>query len=85
MTISGLKGYFEEHDYEKDIIFGSKKIKYLTIIFINEYQKFIYKEISKRTNKNINRNYVKIKFESKDDDISLNILVDIHNLVLLVN
>ena len=24
-TISGLKGYFEEHDDEKDTIFGSKK------------------------------------------------------------
>ena len=34
-TISGLTGYFEEHDYEKDIIFGSKKIKYLTVTFIN--------------------------------------------------
>ena len=83
-TISGLKGYFEEHDYEKDIIFGSKKIKYLTIIFINEYQKFMYKDILKKINKNINRNYVKIKFESKDDDIPLNILVDIHNLVLSI-
>ena len=44
----------------------------------------MYKEILKRINKNINRNYVKIKFESKDDDIPLNILVDIHNLVLSI-
>ena len=44
----------------------------------------MYKEILKRINKNINRNYVKIKFESKDDDIPLNILVDIHKLVLSI-
>ena len=44
----------------------------------------MYKEILKRINKNINRNYVKIKFESKDDDIPLNNLVDIHNLVLSI-
>ena len=43
-TISGLKGYFEEHDDEKDIILGPKKTKYLTIIFTSEYQKFMYKE-----------------------------------------
>ena len=63
LTISGLKGYFEEHDDEKGIILGSKKTKYLTIIFTSEYQKFMYKEIFKKINKDINRNYVKIKFE----------------------
>ena len=45
MSISGLKGYFEEHDGESDIVLGPKKTKYLTIIFTNEYQKFIYKEV----------------------------------------
>ena len=45
LPISGLKGYFEEHDGEKDIILGPKKTKYLAIIFTNEYQKFMYKEI----------------------------------------
>ena len=44
-TISGLKGYFEEHDDESNIILGPKKTKYLTIIFTSEYQKFMYKEI----------------------------------------
>ena len=43
LSISGLKGYFEEHDGERDIVFGPKKTKYLTIIFTNEYQKFMYK------------------------------------------
>ena len=42
----------------------------------------MYKEILKKK-KNINRNYVKIKFESKDN-VPLNILVNIHNLVLVV-
>ena len=83
LSIDGLKGYFEEHDGERNIIFESKKTKYLTIIFTSEYQKFMYKEILKKINKNINRNYVKIKFESRDD-IPLNILIDIHNLVLAI-
>ena len=83
LSISGLKGYFEEHDGESDIVLGPKKTKYLTIIFTNEYQKFIYKEILKKINKNINRNYIKIKFES-NDNVPLNILVNIHNLVLVV-
>ena len=48
LSISGLKGYFEEHDDEKDIILGPKKTKYLTIIFTREYQKFMYKEILKK-------------------------------------
>ena len=80
LSISGLKGYFEEHDGKSDIAFGHKITKYLTIIFTNEYPKFMYKEILIKINKNINRNYIKIKFESKDD-VPLNILVNIHNLV----
>ena len=43
----------------------------------------MYKEILKKSGKDINRNYVKIKFESRDN-VSLNILVNIHNLVLAV-
>ena len=65
------------------MVFGLKKTKYLTIIFTNEYQKFIYKEILIKINKDSNRNYVKIKFES-NDNVPLNILVNIHNLVLAV-
>ena len=83
LSVSGLKGYFEEHDGESDIVFGPKKTKYLTIIFTNEYQKCMYKEILIKIYKDINRNYVKIKFES-NDNVPLNILVNIHNLVLAV-
>ena len=53
---SGLKGYFEEHYSEIDVVFGPKSTKYLTIIFTNEYQKFMYKEILKKINKDINKN-----------------------------
>ena len=83
LSISGLKGYLEEHYSEIDVVFGPKSTKYLTIIFTNEYQKFMYKEILITINKDINNNYVKIKFES-NDDVPLNILVNIRNLVLAV-
>ena len=83
MAIDGLKGYFEEHDDASNTIFGSKKDKYLTIIFTNEHQKLLYKEIFKKINKNINRNYVKIKFETTDK-LALNILVNIYTLILVV-
>ena len=43
----------------------------------------MYKEIFKKINKNINRNYITIEFES-NDNVPLNILVNIHNLVLPV-
>ena len=83
LAIDGVKGYFEEHDDESNIILGPKKTKYLTIIFTSEYQKFMYKEILKKINKDINRNCVQIKFES-NDNAPLNILVNIRNLVLVV-
>ena len=83
MAIDGLKGYFEEHDDANNTIFGSKKDKYLTIIFTNEHQKLLYKEILKKINKNIIGNYVKIKFESTDK-LSLNILVNLCTLILVV-
>ena len=83
LAIDGLKGYFEEHDDANNTIFGSKKDKYLTIIFTNEHQKLLYKEIFKKNNKYISRNYVKIKFESTDK-LPLNILVNICTLILVV-
>ena len=43
----------------------------------------MFKEILIKINKDINKNYVKIKFES-NDDVPLNILVNISNLVLAV-
>ena len=48
LAIDGLKGYFEKHDNANNKIFGSKKDKYLTIIFTNEHQKLLYKEILKK-------------------------------------
>ena len=83
LAIDGLKGYFEEDDDENNTIFRSKKNKYLTIIFSNEHQKLMHKEIFKKINKNINRNYLKIKFESTDN-VPLNNLVNIHTLILVV-
>ena len=84
MAIDGLKGYFEEYDDANNTIFGSKKDKYLTIILTNEHQKLLYKEILKKIYKNINRNYVKIKFESTDK-LPLNILVNICTLISLLD
>ena len=93
MSIDNLKGYFEEH-YDKNNIVGrvkdkdnivgkDKKIKYLIIIFTSEYQKLMYTKIFKKINKDVYKNYVKIKFDS-NDNVPLNILVKIHTLVLSV-
>ena len=43
----------------------------------------MYTEILEKNNKYINKNYVKIKFES-NDNVPLNILVNIHTLILVV-
>ena len=43
----------------------------------------MFTEILKRIDKDINKKYVKIKFES-NDNVPLNILVNIHILVLVV-
>ena len=83
MTIDNLKGYFEEHDDKDNIVGRAKNNKYLTIIFTSEYQKLMYTEILKKINKDVNKNYVKIKFES-NDHVPLNILGNIHTLVLVV-
>ena len=83
LAIDNLKGYFEEHDDKNNIVGKAKNNKYLTIIFKSEYQKLMYTEIFKKINKDINKNYVKIKFESKDD-VPLNILVNIYTLVHVV-
>ena len=67
MAIDNLKGYFEENDDKNNIVGKAKNNRYLTIIFTSEYQKLIYTEILKKINKDINKNYVKIKFESNDN------------------
>ena len=43
----------------------------------------MHTEQLKKINKDIDKNYVKIKFES-NDNVPLNILVNIHTLVLVV-
>ena len=83
LAIDNLKGYFEEHINKNNIVGKAKNNKYLSIIFTSEYQTFMYTEILKKINKDINKNYVKIKFES-NDNVPLNILVNIHTLVLVV-
>ena len=93
LSIDNLKGYFEEHDdknnivgrvKDKDNIVGKdKKIKYLIIIFTSEYQKLMYTKILKKINKDVNKSYVKIKFDS-NNNVPLNILGNIHTLVLSV-
>ena len=50
----------------------NKNDQYVTIIFTSKYQELIYTEILKKINKDINKNYVKIKFES-DNVLPLNI------------
>ena len=82
-TIDNLKGYFEQYD-DKDIILGkAKNYPYLTIIFTSEYQKTMFTEILKKINKDINKNYTKIKFET-NDDLPTNILINIRNIVFVV-
>ena len=67
MNIDNLKGYFEEHGDKNNIVGKAKNNEYLIIIFTSKYQKLIYTEILKKINKDINKNYVKVKFESKDN------------------
>ena len=90
MSIDNLKGYFEQYDDKYNIV-GRLKDKnnivgtdqYLTIIFNNEYQKTMFTEILKRIDKNINKNYIRIKFET-NKDLPTNILVNIRNIVFVV-
>ena len=44
LAIDGLKGYFEEHDDANNTIFGSKKDKYLTIIFTKNTKNYYIKK-----------------------------------------
>ena len=83
LAIDNLKGYFEEHDDKNNLVGRNKNDQYLTIIFTSECQKLMYTKIFKKINKDINTNYVKIKFES-DNVLPLNILINIHTLVLVI-
>ena len=86
LSIDNLRGYFEEHDDKNNIVGMVKdkdniegKAKKIT----SEYQKLMHTKIFKKINKDVNKNYVKIKFES-NNNVPLNILVSIHTLVLVV-
>ena len=83
LAIDNLKDYFEEHDDKNNLVGRNKNDQYLTIIFTSEYQKLMYTKILRKINKDINTNYVKIKFES-DNVLPLNILINIHTLVLVI-
>ena len=65
---------------KNDTVGRAKNKKYLTIIFTSEYKK---NDVYGNIKKNINKNYVKIKFESSDN-VPLSILANIHTLVLVV-
>ena len=48
LATDNLKGYFEEHDDKNKIVGRTKNNKYLTIIFMSEYQKInVYRNIKK--------------------------------------
>ena len=93
LSIDNLKGYFEHYDdknnivgrvKDKDNIVGTAKHdQYLTIVFNNEYQKSMFTEILKRIDKDINKNYTKIKFETSNK-LPTNILINIRNIVFVV-
>ena len=93
LSIDNLKRYFEEHDDKNNIVGRvkdkdnkvgkDKKIKYLIIIFTSEYKKLMYTKIFKKINKDVNKNYVKIKLDS-NENVPLNILINIHTLLLSV-
>ena len=93
LSIDNLKGYFEYYDdkinivgrvKDKNNIMGAAKHdQYLAIIFNNEYQKTMFTEILKRIDKDINKNYTRIKFEI-NNDLPTNILINIRNIVFVV-
>ena len=72
LSIDNLKGYLEHYDdknnivgwvKDNNIVGTGKHDQYLTIIFNNEYQKKIFTEILKKIDKDINKNYTRIKFK----------------------
>ena len=93
MSIDNLKGYFEHYDdknnmvgkvkNKNNIVGTAKHDQYLTIIFNNEYQKTMFTEILKRIDKDINKNYTRIKFETSNK-LPTNILINIRNIAFVV-
>ena len=68
---------------KNNIVGTAKHDQYLTIIFNNEYQKTMLTEILKRIDKDINKNYTRIKFKTSNK-WPTNILINICNIVFVV-
>ena len=68
---------------KNNIVGTAKHDEYLTIIFNSEYQKTMFTEILKRIDKDINKNYTRIKFETSNKSPT-NILINIRNIVFVV-
>ena len=68
---------------KNNIVGTAKHDQYSTIIFNNEYQKTMSTEILKRIDKDINKNYTRIKFKT-NNDLPTNILINIRNIVFVV-
>ena len=83
LVIDNLKGSFEKYGDKYNVVGRTKNDQYLTIIFTSEYQKMMYTKILEQINKDLNKNYAKIKFESSDV-LPLNILINIHTIFFVV-
>ena len=68
---------------KNNIVGTAKHDQYSTIIFNNEYKKTMTTEILKRIDKDINKNYTRIKFKT-NNDLPTNILINIRNIVFVV-
>ena len=83
LVIDNLKGFFEKYGDKYNVVGRTKNDQYLIIIFTSEYQKMMYTKILEQINKDLNKNYTKIKFESSDV-LPLNILINIHTIDFVV-
>ena len=83
LVIDNLKGFFEKYGDKYNVVGRTKNDQYLTIIFTSEYQKTMYTKILEQINKDLNKNYTKIKFESSDV-LPLNILINIYTIDFVV-
>ena len=83
LVIDNLKGFFEKYGGKYNAVGRTKNDQYLTIIFTSEYKKMMYTKILEQINKDLNKNYIKIKFESSDV-LPLNILINFHTIVFVV-
>ena len=68
---------------KNNIVGTAKHDQYLTIMFNNEYQKTMFTEILKIIDKDINKNYTRIKFKT-NNDFQTKILINIRNIVFVV-